>query len=186
MAIALGAIMEELSRASGSVAHFYKHLEIGPTLGVCKIEPNKFDPMFKSIIDHTGAVNPQSRHQEAAREEVKDQPDYNEWFLEELAAEFNMMEMMYLMKGNTQQIPNLADRLRKSIKKYLKNGIDSVANRKLLVARTLNLLRKVITLPPSLESAVDEEFDPTLLLDDLITSDLPGLLDFIMDFKGSD
>ena len=96
-------------------------------------------------------------------------PDHVEWFLEELAEEFNMMEMMYLMKGNTNQIPNLAERLRKCIKKYLKNETDSAANRKHLVSRTLNILRKLIKMPASLESAVSEEFDPILLLDDLIT-----------------
>lgn len=181
MVVVIGAMMEELARATGSTSHFYKHMEIGPNPGLCKIEPSKFDPMFKAIIDHTGAI-----HQQSAREETKELPDYNELFLEELAGEFNMMEMMYLMKGNTAQIPNLAERLRKSIKKYLKNETDSAANRKLLLARTLTVLRKVITLPTSLESAVDEEFDPTLLLDDLITTDLPGVLDFIIDFKGSD
>jgi hypothetical protein len=28
-------------------------------------------------------------------------PDFDEWVLEELADEFNIMEMMSLMKGNT-------------------------------------------------------------------------------------
>jgi hypothetical protein len=185
MAIAIGAMMEELSRATGSVAHFYKHLEIGPSPGVCKIEPKKFDPMFKTIIDHTGAVNPQAR-EAAAREEVKEVPDYDEWFLEELADEFNMMEMMYIMKGNTQLVPGIAGRLRKAIVKYLKNETDTPANRKHLVNRTLNIIRKLIILPASLESAVDEEFDPNSLLDDLVTQDLPGILDFILDFKGQD
>lgn len=58
MAILLGAAFEELAKASGSVAHFYKNMEIGPEPGMVRIEPNSFDPMFKLIINDTGSVNP--------------------------------------------------------------------------------------------------------------------------------
>lgn len=61
MAIVLGAALEELAKASGSVAHLYKKMEIGPDPGMVRIEPNSFDPMFKPIIDDTGSVNPQQR-----------------------------------------------------------------------------------------------------------------------------
>jgi hypothetical protein len=61
MAIVLGAAFEELAKASGSVAHLYKNIEIGPSPGMVRIEPNSFDPMFKLIIDNTGSVNPQQR-----------------------------------------------------------------------------------------------------------------------------
>jgi hypothetical protein len=41
-------------------------------------------------------------------------------------------------------------------------------------------------LPEKLKQTVHEGFDPTLLLDDLITEDAPLLLDFILDHKGDD
>jgi hypothetical protein len=120
MANVLGSMFEHLSKASGSVAHFYKNMEIGPNPGMCRIEPNSFDPVFRSIIESTGSVNPrQEQRQESAREESKQVPDYDEWFLEEMSEEFNMIEMMQLMKGNTSQVPAFAERLRKVIKKYL-------------------------------------------------------------------
>ena len=37
MAIVLGAALEELSKATGSVAHLYKNMEIGPNPGLVKI-----------------------------------------------------------------------------------------------------------------------------------------------------
>jgi hypothetical protein len=37
MAIVLGAAFEELSKATGSVAHLYKNLEIGPNPGMARI-----------------------------------------------------------------------------------------------------------------------------------------------------
>jgi hypothetical protein len=46
MAIVLGSMLEELAKATGSVAHLYKHLEIGPNPGECRINATQFDPMF--------------------------------------------------------------------------------------------------------------------------------------------
>lgn len=57
MAIVLGAALEELSKATGSVAHFYKNIEIGPNPGMVRIEPKSFDPIFKSLIESTGSVH---------------------------------------------------------------------------------------------------------------------------------
>jgi len=86
MAIILGSLLEEVSKASGSVAHFYKNMEIGPNPGNVRIEPNSFNPIFKSIIDNVGSVNPQAaQRQDGAREEVKEPQEYNELILEELS-----------------------------------------------------------------------------------------------------
>jgi hypothetical protein len=86
MAIILGSLLEEVSKASGSVAHFYKNMEIGPNPGMVRIEPNSFDPIFKSIVENVGSVNPQpAQRQEAAREEVKEPQEYEELILEELS-----------------------------------------------------------------------------------------------------
>lgn len=186
MAIVLGSLFEELSKATGSVAHFYKNMEIGPNPGMVRIEPTSFDPIFRSLVENTGSVNPQAQRQEAPREEVKEAEEYFELFLEELADEFNPIEMMQLMKGNVKGIPNLADRLKKVVKRYLRGEVDSRENRAHLIQKVLKVLRKLISLPANLKDTVCEEFDPTMLLDDLLTEDLPALLDLVLDHRGDD
>jgi hypothetical protein len=56
MAMALGAAFEELSKATGSVAHLYKNLEIGPDVGQVRVEANSHDPMFEALIKETRSV----------------------------------------------------------------------------------------------------------------------------------
>ena len=112
--------------------------------------------------------------------------EYDELILEELAEEFNPIEMMQLMKGNVKGINNLADRLKKVVKRYLRGEVDSKENRAALVRRILKTLRKIISLPANLKDIVCEEFDPNSLLDDLMTEDLPRLLDLILDHRGDD
>jgi hypothetical protein len=94
--------------------------------------------------------------------------------------------MMQLMKGNVAGIKNLTDRLKKVIKKYLRGELDSKENRAALVQRILKTLRKIISVPANLQDTLCEDFDPTSLLDDLITEDLPRLLDTILDHRGDD
>jgi hypothetical protein len=94
--------------------------------------------------------------------------------------------MMQLMKGNVKGINNLADRLKKVVKRYLRGEVDSKENRAALVRRILKTLRKIISLPANLKDIVCEEFDPNSLLDDLMTEDLPRLLDLILDHRGDD
>lgn len=60
MAIVLGSLFEEVSKATGSVAHFYKNMEIGPNPGMVRTEPNSFDPIFRNLVESTGSVNPQT------------------------------------------------------------------------------------------------------------------------------
>lgn len=60
MAIVIGSLFEEVSKATGSVAHFYKNMEIGPNPGMVRTEPNSFDPIFRNLVESTVSVNPQT------------------------------------------------------------------------------------------------------------------------------
>ena len=84
--------------------------------------------------------------------------------------------MMQLMKGNVAGIKNLTDRLKIVIIKYLHGEVDSKENRAALVQRILKTLRKIISVPDNIQDTLSEDFDPTSLLDDLITEDFPRLL----------
>lgn len=46
----VGSILEDISRATGSVAHFYKNLELGSAPGQGKTQPQVFDKTFESLI----------------------------------------------------------------------------------------------------------------------------------------
>jgi hypothetical protein len=47
-------------------------------------------------------------------------------------------------------------------------------------------MRRHINVPSNLSETVMEDCDPTSMLDDLVSSDLPEMLNFILDFKGDD
>jgi len=193
MAVVIGVMLEELAKASGSVAHLYKKIEIGPSPGNVRIYAEDYNPMFKTIIENTGAVNPaasqiqetsQMPHQ-APQEESKEE-DYDELLLEELADEFSIMEMMQLMKGNLAGVKDPRVRIQKVIRKYLRNETDTKDNRAHLSKRALVVLRREIQIPEELNEKILDECDPNSLLDDLMTEDFPKTLDMVLDAKGDD
>ena len=57
LAIVLGSALEEIARASGSTAHLYKNLELGPQTGQVRLETQSYDAMFEPLIRHTGSVS---------------------------------------------------------------------------------------------------------------------------------
>ena len=54
--MALGLALEEVSKATGSTAHIYKNMEIGPQPGQVRLETQSYDEMFEEIIRSTGSV----------------------------------------------------------------------------------------------------------------------------------
>ena len=56
MAILIGTALEEVSKATGSVAHFYKKFEMGPNPGQCRLKTKEYDPLFESIVRETGVI----------------------------------------------------------------------------------------------------------------------------------
>jgi len=56
MANDLGQALEDISRATGSVAHFYKTLEMGRTGGQAKIDVRGYQPSFQGIVDEVQSV----------------------------------------------------------------------------------------------------------------------------------
>jgi len=43
MAVCIGEALEDLAKATGSVAHFYKNLELGPEPGQVRLELNSYE-----------------------------------------------------------------------------------------------------------------------------------------------
>lgn len=56
MANQLGQALEDVSRATGAVAHFYKTLNIGATGAQATLEMGGFEQSFRPIIEEVGAV----------------------------------------------------------------------------------------------------------------------------------
>ena len=59
LCIVLGSALEEVSKATGSTAHIYKNMEIGPQPGQVRLETQSYDDMFEEIIRSTGSVRVQ-------------------------------------------------------------------------------------------------------------------------------
>lgn len=52
----LGQALEDVSRATGAVAHLYKSLKMGANGAAATVEANSNLPTFQNIIDETGSV----------------------------------------------------------------------------------------------------------------------------------
>lgn len=56
MANDLGQALEDIARATASVAHFYKTLEMGQTGAQCRLNARGYEPSFQAIIDEVQSV----------------------------------------------------------------------------------------------------------------------------------
>jgi hypothetical protein len=56
MAQQIGRALEELCKATGSVAHLYKNLEVGPAAGQFRLQANSYDPLFAELVRETGSI----------------------------------------------------------------------------------------------------------------------------------
>ena len=59
LCIVLGSALEEVSKATGSTAHIYKNMEMGPNPGQCRLDTQGYNQMFEQIIRSTGSVRVQ-------------------------------------------------------------------------------------------------------------------------------
>ena len=75
MAHSLGQCLEDISRATGAVAHLYKSVELGKDGASAKVKADEFHKNFKSIIDEVGSIQnaSQSTQEERKEEEKKEE-----------------------------------------------------------------------------------------------------------------
>lgn len=66
MANDLGQALEDIARATGSVAHFYKTLEMGRTGAEAKLNVLGYQPSFQAVVDEVQSVRtvPRARQQQ--------------------------------------------------------------------------------------------------------------------------
>ena len=65
----IGTALEELTKATGAVAHLYKKFEMGPNPGQSRVKTQEFDPLFEGIIRETGVVSVGGNRAAASGEE---------------------------------------------------------------------------------------------------------------------
>lgn len=56
MANQIGAALEDVSRAAGSVAHFYRTLKVGATGAEATVEVGGYSDSFKALIEEVGSI----------------------------------------------------------------------------------------------------------------------------------
>jgi hypothetical protein len=56
MANTIGNALEHVSKATGSVSHMYKSIELGPQPSMCRLHAAQFPDVFRPIIEETGSV----------------------------------------------------------------------------------------------------------------------------------
>ena len=136
----IGTALEELTKATGAVAHLYKKFEMGPNPGQSRVKTQEFDPLFEGIIRETGVVSVGGNRAAAAsgvEEEKKAAPagqaeesktaaaeapkGDDALILARMAGEFPQLEMLTIVMGNFQQIKNFKARCQKVLKAELPN-----------------------------------------------------------------
>lgn len=67
MANDLGQAMEDIARATASVAHFYKTLEMGESGAQCRLNVRGYEPAFQGIVEEVQSVRtvPRANGQQA-------------------------------------------------------------------------------------------------------------------------
>lgn len=50
LAIVMGEAMEGIAFSTGSVAHLYKNLELGPNVGAFRIDGSKYNKKFEPLV----------------------------------------------------------------------------------------------------------------------------------------
>lgn len=58
MANQIGAALEDVSRATGAVAHFYKTLQFGQNGSSASVNVGGYQDVFKPMIEEVGSVVP--------------------------------------------------------------------------------------------------------------------------------
>ena len=136
----IGTALEELTKATGAVAHLYKKFEMGPNPGQSRVKTQEFDPLFEGIIRETGVVSVGGNRAAAAigaEEEKKSEPagqaeesktaaaeapkGDDALILARMAGEFPQLEMLTIVMGNFQQVRMFKARCQKVLKAELPN-----------------------------------------------------------------
>ena len=103
-----------------------------------------------------------------------------------LQEEFNQGEMMMMIQGAFQSIPNVAKRMQNVIREQIQDKGQTREGKKAFVEKCLKASKEVLHLPEKFKSQIYEEFDPVLILNEILEQKLPGMLDKFLDFSGSD
>lgn len=103
-----------------------------------------------------------------------------------MGTEFQQMEMLTIIMGNLQQIKNFKERTQKVFKDILPEGGDSKASRKQLVDKAIAGLKNNLTLPDESKDAVLEQFDPVMIINEIVAERLPAFFDALIDYTGDD
>ena len=205
MAVMIGEALEELSKASGSVAHLYKKMAIGPNPGQCRLKINEYDPLFESIVRDTNVIMSDNQDQAASsqEEEKKSGPaaaeesktpqaaaasksEEDARIMARMASQFNQLEMLTIVMGNFQQINHFKARVQKVLKAELPGDGKNKEDRKRLVDRAFTTLKEAFSLPDECRDSIYEEFDPVLITTECIEKSMYKMFDDILDYEGDD
>ena len=106
----LGKALEDISRATGSVAHFYKTLDMSENGSSAKVDLKGNESTFQALIDEVKSVQQRGsatrqQEEEKKQSEAAAQPERNRLDsmpdpLEGLTGLINQMEFIALVMGN--------------------------------------------------------------------------------------
>lgn len=97
-----------------------------------------------------------------------------------LSKKFQPLEVLQLMKGNLAAVPDLAKRCKEFVVE-----LSAGQNLKSFYADCVSKLCGVVIIPDELK-AKTEEFDPTILIVEIVEQHLPKILQAIIEFEGDD
>lgn len=163
----IGTILEDVSRATGSVAHFYKTLDLGQAPGSGRTLPSSYLPQFEPLINECGVLVHRpaaAAHPAPVHEEAK-QPDPIS-VLTELSSVMTNQDMIKAMMGQAPALSHIPKKAKETLLKILSHP--SIGNS---VEKMADLLSEEIAAKLSDDkdqANIHEGFEPKMVVQDIV------------------
>lgn len=96
------------------------------------------------------------------------------------------MELMKFMNGNMEEISDFKNRVIKVIRSYMDDEGQTKVSQDKLVSQMIEKLKKLLHIPQQSRDCIYEEFDPVLMINELVESNLAKVLKRVLEFEGED
>lgn len=176
MANQIGAALEDVSRAAGSVAHFYRTLKVGASGAEATVEVGGYSDSFKAMIQEVGSIQgmpagsaSQSTQPSQAPPAAPPRPKSPEIIkvdiVEKLKGVIQPPDMINFMMGKYDALAHIPakthDALKEIQQKNCAGSIDNLA--KMLAASVTDKLQT-----EKVQESIHEGFDPILNINELL------------------
>ena len=164
MANQIGAALEDVSRATGAVAHFYKTLQIGENGSAASVNVGGYADVFKPMIEEVGSVVPggnsaSSAPQQQPPAQPQSPPIEKVDVIAKLRDIIQPQDMMNFMMGQYPKLEHISKRTHQILKEIQQNNCNgSIDTLSEMLADSITSKLKT----DGVKDKIHEGFDPIM------------------------